>query len=812
MASFTWEGDFEVAHLWYPFAIDKQRQLDHIVATRPFQVTKNYSKKPNRCLAKHFTPVPEVLITVSVNPHHIHIRADGFWIYLESGFYGVDRINPLKGISPDAGASVTYSDRVSEILSLVQDGKVTPDQAKTYIYSKKILERILSGEDLDSGWRSRSFVYKNAPDRSSFIEKRRAMSYIKPSVFPGKLSLLVQTYYGTENYSLTYPEWLDEFAPYPTFVGLYWNGNTEILNSQAKGAISSGLITTLNYDYWLIQVGGEGIRFVKLDMTNEGRKLANLIVEGKFDDKKPIPYSVKTRAEAYVLSTTSLPSYTRIEDHPPVENAADLTAFFAPYTDGSLPEGFILYYGWHWDWGYGELLDGQYIAVGDTILHEYVLEDPSLGYTVWIAKHVRLKIAHNPDSINNLFSVTTEIVSTHKWRPNKHNFTICTPKYIFDRGPVLVNEMYSSFWGNPADDITPSERMKYSDIPVHCYRDEYDVLHKVEFTDQSYFRSQLAYLHDSSWRWMPELGDFWHTAAFNGYFGPVSVSINGCYSKEFTLWDTDEEVIVNTLIRDFERWGSGANRISIPYKNHPYEGYDSLGAFAVSTPYFRELANGDVYGEETGSCYSDGGVPADCDDPLSFDGQYGASFGYYGYGRNSEYWQYGKNVDAFFNIIIPYETCKGVLIAHKSVTDEKPYQYTEHFRIAELAGRLSVVEGYYDPGGLGWVPLGGGRIDLGPIMYYKNILTITVDPDIDEVRVEPQQIDGGMSVVTSTTVHFEPNETDVYDYFSFGLDDPFVETGDSLAMSITGGWISWSQYYWDKVSDNYKGTVSVGWA
>jgi len=278
--SFTWSGDFNTCNFWRPFAEDRQRVLDQTVGMRSLHAGGGVGGKSlTRTLSQVYFPVPGVKIMIQINPHHIHIMAEGGCKhYLESGFYEIY-----------STAIYNEGSYIAEKLRLIENGFVEavmsceitgvsgPPQGELKP-SKKSAPlcdsdfpfyggRCMHGDDMQDGFESHAMgspnfegqdslvVYSasgeprilegNGPYYEGLRELKQTQLKTPSCFYTGKLQLFVQALYGSVRKDY-----------YEAFPGL---GIPGIIFQGFLLERDCGLLTTSDYRYFLCRINTDDV-------------------------------------------------------------------------------------------------------------------------------------------------------------------------------------------------------------------------------------------------------------------------------------------------------------------------------------------------------------------------------------------------------------------------------------------------------------------------------------------------------------------------------------------------------------------------
>lgn len=424
------EGDLNECHRWYGLALIR---LKFLLEHQPGSVTDA------------MIPVEGVYIRVDTRPNRIHIKVAQDGIYLESGF--------LDLLSSGQCAENTYLPAILRFNSVVSTYMATlqyPLQGKLQFkqFDPPLLfggEKLINGQDsLSVGCAGKldsitladpcSATYSNGGycDPAKILMKKKCQALIPSSLYSGKMRLFVQALYGSkrDDYSC---EWSRPGFDYT----LKLNGHS--LSGFSNG--NSGIVTTEDYQYFLFQVGTEGLVYYPLQLEDSVAPLKQYLI-----DNPSALDETKRKIEAYILSTATL------------EELNLDTGISVPFT--ATVGVTLANCGWAWSW------DG---IQADVIKHE-----PNNTTQNYTARHYRLTITPTLTDGIWSFSASVATISTSDWWPMDGKINIIYPKYNTadtQMLPLLGPIPYKHIKGSLTGSGTSSYNAK-----VFCFRDDNDVL------------------------------------------------------------------------------------------------------------------------------------------------------------------------------------------------------------------------------------------------------------------------------------------------------------------------------------------------
>ena len=417
-------GDEAECMKWYGMAMQK---LGFMLKTNPGATSTT------------LRPSEDVVIKIDTRPNRIAIEASS-GLYLESGFINFRNTAPCN-IDTYKPSLLYYSNSMKSYLGSLKnpiDGKVHAISIPPFFKGEKLNERESKVTTCSDKYKVRSLTlcditYKDQyPIFCDTDEIRRLKSLqqkILPSNFSGKLRLFVQGMYGKPNrndYST-----IEDYPAlcYPLYVGTMQLGY-DIKYHQ----VSSGLFTTPDNEYFIINISASSIWSAKLEIKG---KAANLLSALKLHKSSMQPDNVK-RIEAYILGGAEIMPETKV--------SVDLSAL----------QGDPLAYGWHFNW------DGSEAHI---ITHHDNL--PTDQY--WYANHYKLTFTHNQGVITA--SLTT-LSSNDKWNA-VGNKIVFTPEYFSGNMQAFVNPMKSPFvsWDGEVNSDYEAD--------IYCFYDENQTLQKL---------------------------------------------------------------------------------------------------------------------------------------------------------------------------------------------------------------------------------------------------------------------------------------------------------------------------------------------
>lgn len=374
---------------------------------------------------------------LSWTKHNTALRIIFSKLYMESGFFLID-----DGLTAQLGSSanVFYSSASQGIL--ISDGDY-PDQGRVTVNPDAVPpNEILKGEDLPSGFRSKSMLLTELISLGTWQARRDCLLKCPPSVYSGKLRMLVQSLYGAKRFDYQYSGSVGGLD----IPRITWG--SELLNPYLEHGHFSFLVTTSDYDYFLAKLNGSSLQLIELKLSGQAELLKETL---KLLPKyKPVASAsdYAARIEAYMLSTAAITSKSK------------------RYTCSLTPvEGLPLYYGWHMEW---DGLKGYIIKHVQDV--NYGESPPS--YKV-LSKECELTISYTKDLEGNYtFSASETLKASKHWSPV---YAWVQPACPDPSSGQLLNLHYARF-------TTPGmylEPITYSNVPLYCYLDKDDVLQKV---------------------------------------------------------------------------------------------------------------------------------------------------------------------------------------------------------------------------------------------------------------------------------------------------------------------------------------------
>ena len=364
-------------------------------------------------------------------------------IYMESGF--LDVINTAIGNTDTNRPSLlNFNTRIQTYMD--SNPNQTPMQGLTNKTSS-----IGAGQDPDffgeyllDGSNSKSIgcilnegdLFCSSPD-SMVTEKKLAQKY-PPSIYSGKLRLLVQALYGSNRYVLTEDEQNGT-------IGLSLPGtNYNKVISSGFGP-SHGLFTTSDYKYFLIEVRSTSIKYYPLVISDEGEKFLDVIREGASD----IEY-IK-RIEAYALSTATIQTEILNDGGSIIDRNGVI------YNLPQATTGFPWYYGWHWLW------DG---SQGDVCLSTEDFDNSQ-----YMVRKYSMAITHSVVGEVDIFTEVLTLLESNPWWPAREILNIVIP-FPFENNMIGKDVVKNESGLSKQDPITTN----MNSVTLHVYRSMTDEL------------------------------------------------------------------------------------------------------------------------------------------------------------------------------------------------------------------------------------------------------------------------------------------------------------------------------------------------
>lgn len=681
-------------------------------------------------------------------------------LYLESGFFTFDSFT--SPIPDGTGAQVHYNAQVTTNLT-----NSYPDQGSATVDIGLTGEAAISGETLATGFDSRSFIFKTGDDEDIFTSRHAAMTKVPASVFAGKLRLLVQALYGSNRTDVIYPSGLTDDYPQ-----IQWE--SEIINSQAKGFVNSGLLTTPDHDYFLIQMGGGTAEFIKLEFPDHALPLIDLLNANAFGATLPLSSSAKTRAEAYLLSTAKLSTEV-------------YTATFTPIA------GFIMYYGWHWNW------EG---SRGDAILHEITVNGSDLAE--FHVRHAKLEITYTVTLGVYAFTVTATELEHSTWPRPPGWFSL---HYPYPEDNKLINAMYLDLFP-PAGKSLIDTYTDFTNIPVYCFRDEDDNLKIVRISQNVEYKTNTD---TSTSSWVPFPNDHFSTniRTYNGINGNVNLTCDDHIINKIYVGKSIETYDSNRVSTIFNFSGNGSRTFTYPGHTNPLAGGGTIGDYLVATGFFtRASPTSNCIGIDTGETIVVNGSTRNI--------YYGAR------SANGRVDYFGKYNDTSGSqdipriaLIIPYHSCSAILTADQQETGARVYQERKRldWQSTNIHSQVQIIKVYTHPSTGNTIM--HSTVQVVPGTQYNNPGVPATGVTNTNINT-PESHAGEMNCVLESNVFLVGTKTtEVFDYFINTTLDPTVETPDYVKHCITGGYKLNAGYLgWigTEIINEYPGTVSIGWA
>ncbi len=260
-------------------------------------------------------------------------------------------------------------------------------------------------------------------DSDEIRRRKNVQLKIKPSIFTGKTQLLVQALYGSNRSDYEINEDYQYLDPPFVFDG-------EVIGYK-QSPFTSGLLTTADYRYFLINVGSS-VTAKELNPSPEGLKLRDHLSLHSLE----IDVDTISKVEAYILSTCKISNDTLSID-----------------IDMSSVIGSAIAYGWHFNW------DGD---TANIILHRDNLPTDQAHH----AYHYQLSFSFN-DETSEISASLTELFSNKLWY-SVTNKLVLAPDYLTGYMAAFVNPKATPFSGWNINSNWASE--------IYCYYDNEDVL------------------------------------------------------------------------------------------------------------------------------------------------------------------------------------------------------------------------------------------------------------------------------------------------------------------------------------------------
>ncbi len=331
----VFDGDPSQCSLWLGWAKTK---LSHMLHSVPGP------------LSATFVPVEGIEIRVDTRPNRIAIKAGG-GLYLESGFLALG--------STASCAEATFYPPILHFNSPIQNyvsASSTPLEGKAKVDAKNTaVDSPYAGEKLLDGYTSKTSggaelyplvydlcgnAYASETDKyglQDMYAAKYAQRYVPASVYSGKLRLLVQAIYGSTRH---------DYYAVPIS-----NGNAYICDlvfdeyRLIQNTPTAGLLTTTNYDYYLVEVNHDAVTFRKLTLSATAKGWAKILKT--HPNKANREFS--SRVEAYILSTAKIDT-----EFVPVIKETGLAITGVPMA-----------YGFHFNWSGNQAKCVFHRSVGD---------------------------------------------------------------------------------------------------------------------------------------------------------------------------------------------------------------------------------------------------------------------------------------------------------------------------------------------------------------------------------------------------------------------------------------------------------------
>lgn len=399
----TTEGDAAVALTWVPYG--KQLVLEMMRSGLPYMTR-----------TQHVSDLVEVVAQVAGEQRYLHIKAGGCSLYMDSGIVHMRSVAP-SGDERYRNGIIHYSD--------VLDAHVAQERLVGRLKNPSTLESIPPVELNDAP----SFSAPEVADQASLYLKKLAAAQCPASIFTGKLRLFVQALYGAPLAAFKNWQWVPHgisAAPYLQYLG---NAPTLTLDT------NSGVLTTTDGRYYIMLMQQDSITVRRLQLSTCGQTLATKVADGT------IVAPEADIAEAYALSTGK-PSASEW--------------FSVPITGAPAPSGWMLGYGWHWNW------DGTAADIIDT---QTGVTHPLGGYQ-YRSTHYRISITRDGSILDQpgltpkqneerRWSAVCSVVEGPKdWKIHKWGEVIAFPEWS---SPVLT--IFGNLLGEPIA----------CDAPFYCF-------------------------------------------------------------------------------------------------------------------------------------------------------------------------------------------------------------------------------------------------------------------------------------------------------------------------------------------------------
>ena len=251
--------------------------------------------------------------------------------------------------------------------------------------------------------------------------KKRVMAAVPASLYTGKMRLYVQSMYGREYVSSTFPLDINAgtvgLAPSLIYHVPVSNGSTDV---SLTG--NAGIYTDSEYRHWLVGINETQISIMLLICDACTEKLRALL--------KTISGDEHERIESYILSR-SQPSGS---------------PFYIPLT---VPTLYQFGYGWHFNWS-GAKVD---IVQVDSVYN------PDGGGIKYQSTHRRITL-HRQETVLMVFpndyehwSATIEVVESAEWKNRTHSDVISYPDWVY--GAQYIHDGHGSRPGNNFGSAAP---------------------------------------------------------------------------------------------------------------------------------------------------------------------------------------------------------------------------------------------------------------------------------------------------------------------------------------------------------------------
>lgn len=270
---------------------------------------------------------------------------------------------------------------------------------------------------------------------STLVNKKKTIAMLPPSLFSGKLRLMVQAVYGSKRTDMAFVE----------VGGFIIPGKLSLAGFELHAFYqpSHGLFTTSDYDYYLIEIT-DVIKYYPLALSGIGRRFRDILKDHPRNNE---PAFVK-KIEAYILATATIDSANVITGG-----------------DMSSVSGIPLAYGWHWSWNGSE---GDIVTHTENFVQHY--------YDV---KRYHLAIQYS----EGVFTETLSIIETGYWFPQPGSgINVFFPNYWINKAQVMpiVDGLPN---GIPVPLTVGSAPLS----PLHCFRSMSDALTVVKYSSNIYY-------------------------------------------------------------------------------------------------------------------------------------------------------------------------------------------------------------------------------------------------------------------------------------------------------------------------------------